>query len=85
MKTKKQLEKEINKEKKELNYIEFIKSIEGADMVELQPFPEGPQRELYVDLSPDLDLDSPYTIFLLFWSKEIWNILANNINIYALQ
>ena len=85
LKSKEQLEKEAKKEKKQLAQVEFIKNVKGADMVDFQPFSEGPQREPCVDLPPNLDLDSPYAIFSLFWTKEMWNILAENTNSYALR
>jgi len=33
----------------------------------------------------DLDLDSPYAIFSLFWTEEMWQIIATNTNAYALR
>ena len=38
-----------------------------------------------MNLLLNLDLNNLYTIFLLFWTKEMWNILTKNTNSYILR
>ena len=87
LKTEEQLEREAKKGEKLAEQVEFTKSIPDVKTVDFQPFAQGPRREPRIKLPPDLDLDldSPYTMFSLFWTEEMWKILAENTNAYALR
>ena len=85
LKTEEHLERVAKKEQKQAELVEFTKNIENACTVDFEPFPEGPQREPCTDLPPNLDLDSPYALFSPFWTEEMWSILVENTNAYALR
>ena len=85
LKTEDQMEREVKKQRKHTEQVEFTKNIESANTVEFQPFPEGPHREPQVNIPQGTDIDSPYALFSLFWSEEMWKILADNTNAYALR
>lgn len=64
---------------------DFSAALVDAATVTFEPFKEGPKREPQPIYPPDLDLDSPFAIFSLFWTEEMWKIVATNTNNYALQ
>ncbi|KAL2046386.1 hypothetical protein N7G274_001833 [Stereocaulon virgatum] len=46
---------------------------------------EGPKRDPRPILPENTDVTSPYALFSLFWTDEMFEILANNANLYAEQ
>jgi len=89
LKTQKQLDAEAVKAEKidlgKLSQKEFASRLIDAKTVEFEPFQEGPRREPKPIYPTDIDLDSPLAIFSLFWTEEMWQILAKNTNGYALR
>ncbi len=89
LKTQKQLDAEALKAEKidlgKLSQKDFASRLIDAKTVEFEPFQEGPRREPKPIYPTDLDLDSPLAIFSLFWTEEMWQILAKNTNAYALR
>ncbi len=60
--------------------MEFTRNLDNILIVEFTPFAEGPPREPQPVYPPDIDCNSPYTLFSLFWDEKIWQILAINTN-----
>lgn len=86
MKTAKQLqqgEKQAEKELAGLPAVESYGGLTDARTVDFEAFKEGPRRGPQPIYRPDLDLDSPFAIFSLFWTEEMWQHLAMNTNAYA--
>ncbi len=89
LKTEKQLHQEEKAKEKGrlggLSEVEFTKNLDDASTVEFTPFAEGPPREPQPVYPPDIDCDSPYALFSLFWDEKMWQILATNTNQYAIR
>ena len=89
LKISSQLKKEEKDQKKQqqksLNYMEFSLTLCDIKTVEFDHLQEGPLRDSQTLLPSGLNLDSPYAIFSLLWTEEMWQILSDNTNAYALK
>jgi len=89
LKTEKQLQQEEKSVEKnrlgKLSEVEYPDSLIDAKTVDFQPFIEGPNRDPQPVYPNTIDLDSPFAILSLFWTKEMWQILATNTNAYAIR
>lgn len=76
LKTEKQLHQEEKAREKGrlggLSEVEFTKNLNDISTVEFAPFTEGPPREPQPVYPLDIDCDSPYTLFSLFWDEKMW-------------
>lgn len=50
-----------------------------------EAFEEGPKRAPEPQIPADLDQDSPFALFSLFFTEEMFQTIATNTNAYALQ
>ena len=93
MKAKLKTEQQLHQEEKlaektrlgRLSEVEYSDNLTDAKTVEFEPFAEGPNRDPRLIIPKTLDLSSPFAIFSLFWTEEMWEILATNTNAYALR
>ena len=65
--------------------VDFIQNLQDVQSVDFQLLEEGPRRAPQPIYPAETELDSPYALFSLFWTPEMFEVLATNTNAYALK
>src|SRR5437660_12802044 len=64
---------------------EIMAEIPDPKSVKFEPLPIPSKHPAILHLPPNIDFTDPYALFTLFWPESLWQTIAINTNMYAIE